>query len=142
MPGARRVAAANLHLTLAFIGALAAHDAHALAAALRGIGNDAFASFTWTLDRVGRFDRARVLWAGGGPNPILDRYADCVRSLLRKWGVPFDERPFASHVTVFRSARSGVALPEFRHTVSWPVSRPQLMQSLGAVNGVRYVVVD
>lgn len=142
MPGARRVAAANLHLTLAFIGSLPAIDAHALAAALRVIDEAAFPSFTWTLDRVGRFDRARVLWVGGGPNPVLDRYADTVRSMLRRSGVPFDSKPFVSHVTVLRTVRSGAPLPELRDPIRWPMSRPQLMQSLHGTAGLKYAAVE
>ena len=140
-PGARRVTAADFHLTLAFIGSLAAPQAQALAAALRNTDDAAFPPFTWTLDRVGRFDRARVLWLGGAPSPILDGYAQAVRSLLQRLNVRFDPRPFVAHLTVMRNVSASAGLPDVRDSVAWPLSRPKLMHSL-ATFGVRYLAVE
>lgn len=105
-PRARRIEPHNLHLTLAFIGELAQARAGELAAAL---ACDAPEPFEWCLDRTGRFERARVLWAGGPDSPALARLAQRVRSRLQALHIAFDEKPFAAHVTLLRDlpARTG-----------------------------------
>jgi 2'-5' RNA ligase len=142
MPRSRRVPTANLHLTLAFIGTLAVSEAAAVAAALRAIDEKKFPPFTWTLDRIGRFPAARVVWIGGEYDPRLDDYTDVVRSLLRQSGVPFDERPFAPHMTVLRNVRSAAPLPSISVSVPWSVARPTLMQSIQGADGVHYIEME
>jgi 2'-5' RNA ligase len=61
--GGRALSAANLHLTVGFIGMID----RARLAALRAVGELAragVAPFRLRLDRIGRFARARVAWAG------------------------------------------------------------------------------
>jgi len=96
---ARRVHGGNLHLTLAFIGELPFASAHELVAALGGLSVEAF---EWRIDHVGRFERARVLWAGGPPEPALVELAERVREELKTLRVRFDEKRFAAHVTLLR----------------------------------------
>ena len=98
-PGARRVRTGNLHLTLAFIGELALPKAHEAADAVRGVLS---APFDWQIDHVGRFERARVLWAGGPPEPRLEQMAERVRCELQRLRIRFDTKRFAAHVTLLR----------------------------------------
>lgn len=97
--GARRVRADNLHLTLAFIGELPLPKARETAEALRRVSSE---PFEWHVDHVGRFERARVMWAGGPPEPRLEQLAERARSELRALQVRFDSKPFAAHVTLLR----------------------------------------
>jgi RNA 2',3'-cyclic 3'-phosphodiesterase len=98
-PGARRVRAENLHLTLAFIGELALPKAREAADAVRGVSS---APFDWQIDHVGHFERARVLWAGGPPEPRLEQMAERVRGELQTLRIRFDTKRFAAHVTLLR----------------------------------------
>jgi 2'-5' RNA ligase len=103
-PGARQIAAPDLHLTLAFIGALPqeqlGHVSHAAAVPS--------ARIQLTLDRF-------ELWKGGTlvlrpgrvPAALVDLQARLAAS-LQACGVPFDARPFAPHLTLGRKAQ-GIA---------------------------------
>jgi RNA 2',3'-cyclic 3'-phosphodiesterase len=102
--GARRVAASDLHLTMAFIGVVAQeqmeHVTHAADIPSARIG--------LTLDRL-------EVWKGGTvvlrpscvPAPLVDLQGQLTAS-LRACGVPFDARPFAPHVTLGRKAKGMV----------------------------------
>ncbi|GAB4467708.1 MAG: RNA 2',3'-cyclic phosphodiesterase [Burkholderiaceae bacterium] len=140
-PRARAMAAENLHLTLAFIGECEAARAAHVAAALDALP---FESFTWTLDAVGAFDRARVLWAAGPDCVPLAALAQQVRSLLDRLRVPYDRKPFVAHVTLLREltrdeARRAVA--PIAPPVLWRADRPQLLQSVRLQGRHRYVRV-
>jgi 2'-5' RNA ligase len=127
-PQARRVPRANLHLTLAFIGDLAAPRAAALSACLRTLDSE---PFTWTLDRIGAFAGARVAWAGGPTAPGLARLVDQVEALLRGAEVDFDRRPYRPHVTLLRQlprSACGLARP-IAPPIPWRGGRALLLQS-------------
>ncbi len=98
--GGRALAASDLHLTLAFVGACTVEQLPALARALqRAALPDATAL---SIDVLGTFD-GRLLWAGPSNVPAwLTEAAHAVRAGLRESGVPFDERPLHAHVTLTR----------------------------------------
>lgn len=130
-PGARRVRADNLHLTLAFIGELPLPKAREAAEALRRISSE---PFEWQIDHIGRFERARVLWAGGLPEPRLEQLAERARSELRALQVRFDTKRFAAHVTLLRDmpALRGAAHAEIVEPIEpfdWPMRDALLMVS-------------
>lgn len=136
----RRVAKENLHLTLAFIGTLEEQRARSVARALLGCRARAF---EWTIDRVGYFAGARVVWGGGPESLRLQDLADRVRGALRALDVTFDNRPFVPHVTLLRDV-SG--LPPGALTIdpaiAWRCDGPVLLRSTAESAGVRYVPVD
>lgn len=140
-PRARRMRSANLHLTLAFIGEIDAETAHRVAATL---ARSTWTAVPWRIDRIGVFDRARVLWAGSGDDPQLTETAARVRALLDDLRVRYDRKPFAPHVTLLRN------LPRAAHgtaqvlapAIDWPTQRPVLLQSLHAEDGTRYAAVE
>lgn len=127
--GARRVAKTNLHLTLAFIGALPKEKAHALAHALAQLPQSLFPPFEWVLDHAGVFHKARVLWLAGASSPTLEAYQHTVQSTLEQLHIPFDARPWAPHVTVLRHFASAADAPQMSLQIPWPLSRPVLMES-------------
>jgi 2'-5' RNA ligase len=102
IPGARWVPAANYHVTLRFIGEVAAHQAeeidHALAA-LRARG------FPLTLAGVGTFDkggRPVLLWAGVERNAQLDLLHSKIETACQRIGLPAERRRFTPHVSLAR----------------------------------------
>jgi RNA 2',3'-cyclic 3'-phosphodiesterase len=142
IPHARPVTIANLHLTLAFIGALTRADARRVSDAMRSLDDAAFPASTWVLDRIGTFVRARVVWIGGAPNATLHVYVDTVTSMLRRLALPFDSRSFVAHVTLLRKVRPDFVVPPLQLPVHWPLTRPQVMHSLSGPGGVRYELVS
>jgi 2'-5' RNA ligase len=130
-PAARHVRAQNLHLTLAFIGELAAGQAGEAAAALRRAPAE---GFDWRIDHVGRFERARVLWAGGPPEARLSQLAEQARGELGALQIRFDGKAFAAHVTLLRdmpaqrATGAGAAIESIDPFV-WPIRAPVLMVS-------------
>ncbi len=139
-PGARRIAAARWHLTLAFLGSfrarptLLAERAMAAAAAIES------PAFTLSLDHLGHFGgRTRVLWLGMSvvPEALVTLRAELVGG-LQAGGVGVD-RPadFAPHLTVAR----GVARPPPEHAlapVAWPVGDFALLLSHQDRGGIIY----
>jgi len=130
-PGARRVRAENLHLTLAFIGELPLPKAREAAEAL---GRVSSAPFEWHIDHVGRFERAHVLWAGGPPEPRLEQLAERVRSELQTLQIHFDAKRFAAHVTLLRDvpplgATHPVGVVEAIEPFAWPIRDALLLAS-------------
>jgi len=124
--GGRPVPAANLHLTLAFLGEVPDErvgTACAVAADVRA------GAFDLVLDRTGTFRRAGVAWAGPSVLPAeLDRLQSALESGLRAAGFALDARPFAPHLTLAR--RTVKPAPEAATApVAWRVGRFALVRS-------------
>ncbi|SPE24099.1 2'-5' RNA ligase [Burkholderiales bacterium] len=129
--GSRRIDGRDLHLTLAFIGALEAAQAPRVARMLQQI---CAPRFSWTLDRLGGFAGARVLWAGGGEEPRLAALALAVRNGLDALLVGYDRKAFAPHVTLLRSVTQAPSPPACE-AIAWRVSSPVLVVSQAAGHG-------
>ena len=129
--GARRVAATNLHVTLAFIGAAPQEQLRHIAHAA-GIPS---ARIELTLDRIEVWKGgAAVLQPSSVPAALVDLH-DRLTQSLRACGVPFDARPFAPHLTLGRKAQgiaSAAVLP-----VAWRSDGHVLALSAGG----RYTVL-
>ena len=128
--GSRRTQRDQLHLTLAFIGPLEEQRANQVARMLDAIPAD---SFFWTLDQVGGYGRARVLWAGGKEEPRLIALARMVRGGLDAEAVHYDRRPFSAHVTLLRNI-THVSSFLLSAPIAWHVTRPRLVVSERATN--------
>ncbi len=120
--GGRAMSAADVHLTLAFVGERPLDDADRLHALLEDLAP------RWpglALARLGTFGRG-LLWAGpagasgtclvdaaaaAAPGDAIPRWAaqlaDEVRTRLRAAGIGFDARPLHLHATLVRGARRG-----------------------------------
>jgi 2'-5' RNA ligase len=139
-PRARAVPAANLHLTLAFVGKLEPEDVVQLAGRLSA---RATAEFDWCIDRIGYFDRARVVWAGGPDNAALHDLARDVRGLLDSMAVAYDRKPFVAHVTLLRDVRRWRVPPtSVAPPILWKCGTPTLVRSMQAATGVVYMPVS
>jgi 2'-5' RNA ligase len=105
LTGARWVAPEDWHVTLVFLGAVAADRVASLHAGLEVAVADA-TPFDTALSSFGGFPsqaRARVVWAG------LEDRAGCIGDLARSVGAALgaapEDRPFSAHLTVARSDR-------------------------------------
>lgn len=132
----RPIAAANLHLTLAFLGDISAEKRSALQQMAGRIRQPAF---TLTLDDAGHWPRSGVVWLGPkrAPRGLL-QLADLLRSQAARSGCYQSPLPFHPHVTLFRNALQPVALPP--RNFSWPfrVERFSLFESLFSNSRTRY----
>lgn len=98
-PGGRPTPGRDLHLTLAFAGAV--DEATGLCLE-QGASHVQGAPFVLTLERAGVFPGG-LLWTGpAGCPPALDALAGSLSGLLLRCGVKPDPRPFKPHVTLIR----------------------------------------
>jgi len=131
----RLVSATNLHMTLLYVGAVAADRRKALAEMAAEI---CFAPFVLRLDELGYWHKPRVLWWGPSQTPVA--LFELVRSLQAgagRCGIEIDSRPYKAHVTL---ARKIVRAPEQVVTPSydWAVDHFALVRSVSSPAGVRY----
>ena len=97
----------DLHLTLAFLGELPPDALPGLEDAARAVaaGHRPFTLRTAGLDGFADARRARVIWLGLEPCPVLEGLAADLRRALVARGVPFDPKPFRPHLTLARLRR-------------------------------------
>ena len=134
----RRVAAENIHLTLAFLGSVAApfrECAEQAAAAVRA------KAFTLTLEQIGCWSKTGILWAGPMqiPEPLLFLARELTAGLADCGYVP-EKRPYAAHLTLARKVRR-CAPPTAIEPLAWEVRRFCLMRSRLDAGGAHYETV-
>jgi 2'-5' RNA ligase len=150
LSGARWVAAAQIHVTLRFLGHLKDEQVPPLVAAL---GEVRAPAFRLALAGIGTFppgrSRARVLWAGLAPREPLAALKIAMDAAVDAVLGPDPEagRGFSPHVTIARfRERPGPELPAYlaAHgalaSEPWPVGAFHLYESHLSPKGARYVV--
>lgn len=112
----RPVAAANLHITLAFLGDVGTEKMQALA---KLAGRIQQPPFSLTLDDAGHWPRSGVVWLRPKNAPRgLIQLADLLRAQAARSGCYQSPLPFHPHVTLLRNATQPVSLPP--RNFSWP----------------------
>ena len=120
----RPVAAANLHLTLSFLGDVSAEKQRALAAMAGRITQP---EFTLHLDDAGQWLRSRVVWL-----------ASMLRAQAARSGCYQSPQPFHPHITLLRDAGQAVAIPPPGFHWAFPVNTFALYESVFAQGRTRY----
>ncbi len=128
--------AANIHLTLAFLGE--AEPARAIAAAkrVRGVRHDL------PIDEARFWKKNEIVWVG--PRDMPPELDGLVRSLhlaLYRAEFVLERRPFAAHVTLLRKAREPGEMPPLPR-VAWPVREFVLIGSSISSRGSTYEPVE
>lgn len=132
----RPVAAANLHLTLAFLGDVSPEKQQALAAMAGRIRQP---GFTLTLDDAGQWLRSRVVWLGTRQPPRgLLQLANMLRAQAARSGCYQSPQPFHPHITLLRDASHAVAIPPPGFQWTFPVKEFVLYESRFASGRTRY----
>jgi 2'-5' RNA ligase len=125
--GAAVIAPERIHLTLHFLGQVAAARLDALRAALQPPA-ERFDPFELRLDRIEHWPHGLlVLSPSAAPEP-LRRLHDRIGDALRGIGLPVESRAFRPHVTLARRA-AGVEGPPAPEGLRWPVRGYALVQS-------------
>ncbi|PWC11289.1 RNA 2',3'-cyclic phosphodiesterase [Brenneria corticis] len=132
----RPVAAASLHLTLAFLGEVSEPKEQVLRALAGRIRQT---EFTVTLNDAGQWIGSGVVWMGcrQAPRGLL-QLADLLRSQAARNGCYQSAQPFHPHITLLRGTTKAVALPPADFSWSLPVRHFSLYQSLFENGKTRY----
>lgn len=123
----RRIADAQLHLTLVFLGATAAERLAAYQAALADLP---VPEMTLLLDRYGCWSQTRILWLGSSQTPpeLYELVAELHRR-LRGCGLTPEARAFQAHVTLARRYSGPIPAAPPTAPVCWPVRDIALVES-------------
>jgi 2'-5' RNA ligase len=137
--GGRATRAENLHVTLAFLGTVAADLLpHALEAARRVTGR----AHRLPIE-LARYHRgSRIVWAE--PKELPPALAALVEGLthaLTEAGFALERRRFAAHVTLIRNAQKPPKLPPLPK-IDWPIDEFVLVRSTPSEEGSHYEIVD
>lgn len=137
--GGRPVPPGNLHITLAFAGAVSAETRDCLIAAADTI---AFAPFTLQLDTLGFWSRPQVVWLGCEKvPPAMQRLVGELQKVMQGCGLEAERRPFRPHVTLLRRARRGPQRPA-APLLEWAVRGFVLVASETRPEGARYHILN
>ena len=137
--GGRALAAAKVHLTLAFLGHVPADRLeHAIAAGRRVLCDRT----ALLLTEARYWPRSHLVWVGPKttPAPLAGLAAELQRELAAA-GFKLDEREFVAHVTLLRDVprlRGLPALPD----VDWPIAEFVLARSETAAAGSVYTILE
>ncbi|MCT7654840.1 RNA 2',3'-cyclic phosphodiesterase [Oceanimonas sp. NS1] len=103
LPG-RRIPPEQLHLTLHFLGQCSREQQDSL---LHQLDNLPLPGFTLSLDQLGCFRRAGVVWLGpSNPPPALMALADTVELKCRALGLGKPHKAYRPHITLFRHCKT------------------------------------
>jgi 2'-5' RNA ligase len=136
--GGRRALSANLHMTLAFLGAVDAPTRAQLEARIDARRRE---RFELVLDRMGCFRRRGLLWVGASaPAPALLGLVADLKAAQLACGLAPDARDYRAHVTLARNLRR-CPPPMPIDPIVWPVHEFVLVRSDLGGTGARYEVV-
>ncbi|HSD42220.1 MAG TPA: RNA 2',3'-cyclic phosphodiesterase [Burkholderiales bacterium] len=136
--GGRAMRRESVHLTLAFLGdtepaALPATEAAATRVTPR--------AFTLSIDEPGYWRHNQIAWAGAREPPAeLGALVADLRTALLEARIPFDTKPFVTHLTLIRKAQPGFRMPRLA-PIEWLVRDFVLLRSVTGPDGNRYEVV-
>jgi 2'-5' RNA ligase len=136
--GGRAIAAANIHVTLAFLGSVPAEKLeHAIAAGHRVAGE----STALVLTEARYWPRSHIVWVGPKVAPApLAKLATDLHRVLAAAGFTLDEREFVAHVTLLRDVPRLRGLPDLPE-VEWPITEFVLARSETAPTGSVYTIL-
>lgn len=125
----------QLHVTLAFLGAVAGDR---VPLALAAAADVQLRSFEVDFDRVEYWHKPRVLClaASAPPPPLLD-LVDDLQAALHARGFELERRPYRAHLTAVRKARPIVAGP-LSPPLRWHGRGIALVESIRDRHGPRY----
>jgi RNA 2',3'-cyclic 3'-phosphodiesterase len=128
--------AAKIHLTLAFLGAVAPEQA--IGAARRVVGRP----HALPIERAQYWKHNKILWAGPREVPLpLTALVESLHLELYREEFILESRPYAAHVTLARSAPPPRELPPLPR-VEWPVGEFTLVRSVNSARGSVYEIVE
>jgi 2'-5' RNA ligase len=133
-----RVADANLHLTLAFAGAVTAAVRQCLESAAADIRSPAF---RLRIDTAGHWPRSRIFWIGPSETPpALWSLASSLRTALAACGLQTETRPYQPHITLSRNIKRVPLAPQ-PDPVDWSIRHFCLLESVIGPRAASYQIL-
>jgi len=128
--------AGNLHITLAFIGM--ADTVYQDCLTEQALQIKTPTPFDTQIDRIGLFQKARILWLGPSqpPSELVELHDNLVTA-LQSCGYKAETRPWFPHITVARKFRKQIS-SKLEKAVVIRADSFSLMQSVSDPGGVRY----
>jgi 2'-5' RNA ligase len=137
--GGRVVPAENVHLTLAFLGDVAADRLPRAIEAARGLAGE---PHELPIDEARYRTRSRLVWARPRRTPpALAALAAELHRALTDSSFALERRAFIAHVTLIRNARKPRALPPLP-ALAWRVEEFVLVRSTTFEEGSRYEILE
>ncbi len=135
----RAVPAENLHLTLAFLGAVTAERQRCMEIAADELAADA-CKLVFT--HLGYWPRPRVIWSGCEATPeALLALVGGLRAGMLRCGLEPETRPYRAHMTLARKASVAPTFGASHDLVEWRVRDFHLVESKTLSSGARYDVL-
>ena len=133
--GGRAVPAPNFHVTLAFLG-MQPPD---VIPPVRNIASQlAFEPCRLTLDSIGQFRQAGVLWLGTKQvPPELQEFQQALVDRLLRAEIGYDRKPWKFHLTLYRKMRKQPPIIE-PVNIEWTLNGFSLIESISVNRGVEY----
>jgi len=127
--GGMRMPAANLHITLAFVGFVDAATQRCMEEAASKLQ---IAPFDIVLDRVGSFGQ-KILWIGSSqpPEALFTLQQALETALVDNCGYRAEDRPYRPHVTIERKLKAPLEAP-LQSPVIWRADRLALVESVAS----------
>jgi len=133
------VAAANLHMTLLFLGGRTARESGCFREAA---GNLQSETFDLQLDYLGNWAKPRIRWLGTSCiPPALPRLVDKLQQVLAPCGIEAGKQRFVPHVTLSRKEKS-TRVKTGLEAIHWQVRDFVLAESVSTEDGVGYDVLE
>ena len=119
-----------------FFGSVAFEKVRAVAGSITGRAH------ALAIEKAQYWKHNRIVWAGPRETPApLAALVETLHAGLRRAGYALEERPYAAHVTLLRSAPPPRELPPLP-AVEWPVSEFTLVRSAVSNKGSAYEIVE
>jgi len=132
----RATPAPKIHLTLAFLGAVAPEKAIAAARRVEGRPH------ALPIEKAHYWKHNKIIWAGPHDLPsALKALVESLHLALYKAEFILESRTYAAHVTLLRSAPHPGELPPLPR-VEWPVGEFTLVRSAVSNKGSSYEIVE
>lgn len=140
----KAVPAANFHITLAFIGALAEPALERLCLSVdEWLSRAPVSGATSQLDRTGYWPKPAIYWLGASHWPEhLSRLAQKLTSLSGAVGAKHDRNRFQPHITLFRHCHAAPPAPAQPPAFTFSYRRFALFESRQGRSGVSYQVLQ
>ena len=138
-PHARITRQEKIHLTLAFLGSVNKEFSDCAVSTATALQ---WQRFTLVFDRLGWFQRARVMWAGcSHPDSNMSGLVDALSVALQTCGFQPERRQFQPHLTLARKVNRPPNTMEIEPIVC-PVDRFSLVESILDSDGAHYRILE
>lgn len=133
----------NMHLTIQFLGEFKQTDVPFIKSQLQQ-AMVSIKPFELHIQRMGAFpspSRAKVIWLGIDPQPMLVDLFNLVTSQTKRLGYPPEGRPFSAHITLGR-VKPDVSPDDFAKIKSTILAQEKIEIGTQTVNDLHFIKSD